>query len=279
MTIRALIVDDEPLGRQRIRSLLKSEPDFEIVGECGDGREALAAIREQRPDLVFLDVQMPGLDGFGVLDAVGPERMPAVIFVTAFDTYAIRAFEVHALDFLLKPFDRGRFRKAIKRARAELESRKNRDTGAKLAALLQDARGGQSIELVGKFKEARLTRLPEDPQAGRRFLDRVVIKSAGRVFFLRADEIDWVEAAGNYLRLHAGGDTHLLRETMSNMEARLNPEKFVRIHRSTIVNLERIKELEPMFHGDYMVALQDGTKLTLSRSYRQKLQELLGHSF
>jgi two-component system LytT family response regulator len=250
-------VDDEPLARQRIRSLLKGEPDFEIIGECANGREAAAAIRDQQPDLVFLDVQMPGMDGFSVLETVGPERMPAVIFVTAYDTYALRAFEVHALDYLLKPFDRQRFRNAIKRVKAEMDSRKNRSTSDRLGALLEDARA----------------------QAGRKFLDRVVIKSAGRVFFLRTDDIDWIEAAGNYLRLHAGGEMHLLRDTMNNLETRLNPEKFVRIHRSTIVNLERVKELNLMFHGDYLVVLQDGTELTLSRSYRLKLRELLGDSF
>jgi two-component system, LytTR family, response regulator len=214
-----------------------------------------------------------------VLEAVGPEHMPAVIFVTAYDTYAIRAFEVHALDFLLKPFDRDRFGKAIRRAKAEVGSRKNREIGEKLGALLEDVQADLPIDLAARFKEPKAGAGPEDVQEGRKFWDRLVIKSAGRVFFLRTDEIDWIESAGNYLRLHAGGDTHLLRETMNKLEARLNPEKFVRIHRSTIVNLERIKQLELMFHGDYVVILHDGTELTLSRSYRQKLQERLGDTF
>jgi two-component system LytT family response regulator len=252
VSIRALIVDDEPLGRQRIRSLLKDESDLEIVGECGDGREALAAIRDHQPDLVFLDVQMPGLDGFGVLEAVGPKYMPAVIFVTAHDSHALRAFEVHAVDYLLKPFDRRRLQQALQRARQQIDQRE---------------------QTVGQYSA-----LLEDVQSHRRFLDRLVIKSAGRVFFLKTGEIDWIEAAGNYLRLHVGGEVHLLRETMSNLESRLNSGKFLRIHRSTMVNLERIKELSPMFHGDYRVLLHDGTELTLSRSYRPKLQELLGDS-
>jgi two-component system LytT family response regulator len=272
-------VDDEPLARQRLRSLLKNEPDFEIVSECANGREAVAAIRDLEPDLVFLDVQMPGMNGFGVLEAVGPDRMPPVIFVTAYDSYALRAFEVHALDYLLKPFDRDRFGKALKRVKEEMSARMNQQAGEKLAALLEQARTDEPGSLAGKLKEASSKHLQEEVQKGRKSLDRLVIKSAGRVFFLRADEIDWIEAAGNYLRLHSGGETHLLRDTMNNLEARLNPAKFVRIHRSTIVNLERIKELNLMFHGDYLVVLQDGTELTLSRSYRPKLQELLGDSF
>lgn len=253
MSIRALIVDDEPLARQRIRNLLKDEPDIEVVGECADGGEAVASIRDLRPDLVFLDVQMPVLDGFGVLEAVGPERMPAVIFVTAYDRYAIQAFEVNALDYLLKPFDRDRFRRALERARAQLGREPPAEVGERLAAAAEDARG-----------------------AGRKTLDRIVIKSGGRVFFLRAEEIDWIEAAGNYLRIHAGGEMHLLRETMSGLEARLDPQTFLRIHRSTIVNIERIQELQPLFHGDYVVILRDGTQLNLSRGYKQRFQELFG---
>jgi two-component system, LytTR family, response regulator len=252
VSIRALIVDDEPLGRQRIRSLLKEEADLEVVGECADGLEAVAAIRDRRPDLVFLDVQMPGLDGFGVLEAVGPEQMPAVIFVTAHDAYALRAFEVHALDYLLKPFDRRRLRQTLQRARQQLNQ--------------------------GEKAVIQYTALLQDVQVHRKFVDRLVIKSAGRVFFLKTGEIDWIEAAGNYVRLHVGDEVHLLRETMSNLETRLNSGKFLRIHRSTMVNIERVKELRPMFHGDYLVLLHDGTELTLSRSYRPKLQELLGDS-
>jgi two-component system LytT family response regulator len=252
--IRVLLVDDEPLARQRLRALLEAEPDLEIAGECADGGQAVEAIRTHRPDLIFLDVRMPELDGFGVLEALAEEPRPAVIFVTAYDRFALKAFEVNALDYLLKPFDRERFRKALARAREQIGRAQGDEVGQQLRALLEDARGG------------------------RKYLDRVVIKSSARVFFLRVEEIDWIEAAGNYLKLHAGREEHLLRETMSNLEARLDPARFLRIHRSTIVNVERIQELQPWFHGDYLVLLRDGTRLTLSRSYRQKLQDWFGNS-
>jgi two-component system LytT family response regulator len=254
MPLRVLIVDDEPLGRQRLRALLEAEADVDVVGECVDGAAAVAALREYRPDLVFLDVHMPELDGFGVLQALGQDRPAGVIFVTAYDKYALRAFDVHALDYLLKPFDRERFQNALARARARIAQAQTAEVGEQLRALLEETR------------------------PGKKYLDRVVIKSPSRVFFLRVEEIDWVEAAANYLRLHVGREAHLLRETMSGLEARLDPEKFLRIHRSTIVNIERVRELQPWFHGDYIVLLRDGTKLTLSRSYRQKLQELFGNA-
>jgi two-component system LytT family response regulator len=240
-----------PLARKKIRTLLASERDIEIIGECGDGRSALSLITEQTPDLIFLDVQMPELDGFGVLEALELQPMPWVIFVTAYDQYALRAFEVHALDYLLKPFDRERFQKALQRARTQIERARPGDHGQQLLALLE--------ELQSK-----------------KHLERFVIKSAGRIFFLRADEIDWMESAGNYIRLHIGPETHLMRETMTDLEAKLDPNRFLRIHRSTMVNLERIKELQPWFHGDYVVILKDGTRLTLSRSYRDKLRRWLG---
>src|SRR5262245_7487579 len=218
-TIRTLIVDDEPLGRERLRTLLENDPDIELVGECGDGAEAVATLREQECDLVFLDVQMPELDGIEVVDQIGPERMPAVIFVTAYDRYALRAFEVHALDYLLKPFDRERFERALERAKLHIQRAKTSEAQQQLLALL------------------------EEVKPGRKPLDRVVLRSSGRVFFLRVEEIDWIEAAGNYLRLHAGTETHLLRETMNAFEERLDPKQFLRIHRSMIVNCERIQEL------------------------------------
>lgn len=245
--IRALIVDDEPLARERLRTLLKPEADVEIVGECGDGEKAVSAIRRHKPDLLFLDVQMPERDGFDVLEALGAEEMPVVVFVTAYDKYALRAFEVHALDYLLKPFDRERFQRALERAREQVAGRHSSTLGERLLALLAD-------------------RATEQKR-----LQRVVIKSGGRIFFLRVEEIDWIEAAGNYLRLHVGREEHLLRETMNRLEARLDPAKFLRIHRSTIVNLERIREMQPSFHGDYVVLLRDGTRLALSRSHRDKL--------
>jgi two-component system, LytTR family, response regulator len=253
--IRTLIVDDEPLARQRLRTLLESDPDITLVGECGDGREAVAALREQQPDLVFLDVQMPELDGFGVLRALNQERMPAVIFVTAHDRYALRAFEVHALDYLLKPFDKDRFRTALERAKAQVRREQGGDVGQRLLDLLRDV------------------------QESRKPQERLVVKSGSRVYFVRVEDIDWIEAAGNYVRLHVGKEDHLLRESMGGLEARLHSNRFLRIHRSTIANIERIRELQPSFHGDYVVILQDGTELTLSRGYRDKLQGLLGHSF
>ena len=255
MSIRVLIADDEPLARQRIRKLLEGDPDVEVVGESVDGNETVAAVRQKNPDLLFLDIQMPMLDGFGVLEALGVGKMPATIFVTAYDRYAIKAFDVHALDYLLKPFDRDRFRKALQRAKSYLGRPQPPEVGKKLNSLLS---------------EVRQDRKP---------LERVVIKSASRVFFLRTEEIDWIEAAGNYLRLHIGKEFHLLRETMNSFEAKLDLSLFVRIHRSYIVNVERIKELQPYFHGDYAVILKDGTQLTLSRSHRPKLQSLVGEAF
>jgi two-component system LytT family response regulator len=251
--MRTLVVDDEPLARERLRGLLRGEPDVECVGECANGREAVEAIRSQKPDLVFLDVEMPVLDGLGVIEEIGAELMPAVIFVTAYDRYALRAFEIHALDYLLKPFDRERFQEAVRRARERVQRARGGDGG--LAGLLEESRGA------------------------RKPADRLVIKSGGRVFFVKTEDIDWIEAAGNYARVHVGSEIHLLRETMNALEARLDGDKFLRIHRSTIVNIERIQELQPWFHGDYVVILHDGTQLTLSRGYRQKVQELFGNYF
>lgn len=249
--LRILIVDDEPPGRERILDLLKDQPDVEIVGVCADGLEAVAALRDGECDLVFLDVQMPEMNGLEVVEAIGPERMPAVIFVTAYDRYALSAFEVQALDYLLKPFDRERFLKALERARAQ-----------RLA----------NPDVV----QRRLLALLEEARPGKKPLDRLVVKTGGRIFFLKMDEIDWIEAAGNYLRLHVGKDTHLIRDTMSALESRIDPNKFLRIHRSTIVNIERVRSIEPLFHGDHVVLLHDDTQLTLSRTYRQRLEELLG---
>ncbi len=251
MKIRALIVDDEPLARERIRSLLKREPDFEIAGEAADGARAIAAIRKLQPDVVFLDVQMPQAGGFDVLEAIGAERMPMVIFVTAYDQYALRAFEVHALDYLLKPFDRERFQATLRRARTHIESA-GADVSRRLLALLQERRSAP------------------------KYLERLAIRSAGRITFLRAEEIDWIEAAGNYVRLNAGKESHLMRETMQSIEGQLDPQKFMRIHRGVIVNVERIRELQPTEHGDYSVTLRSGARLMLSRSYRDRLRQLLG---
>jgi two-component system LytT family response regulator len=255
MGIRTLIVDDEPLARQRIRTLLEGDPDIEVLGECADGRLAVKAVRDQHPDLLFLDVQMPALDGFGVLEALAGQRLPAVIFVTAHDRYALRAFDVHAVDYLLKPFDKDRFRTALERAKGQIR----RDQG-----------GAVDQRLLDLLKDVREAKKP---------LERLVVKSSGRVYFVRVEDIDWIEAAGNYVRLHVGKEDHLLRESMAGLEARLDGTRFLRIHRSTIVHVERIRELQPAFHGDYAVILRDGTELTLSRGYRDRLRELLGDSF
>jgi two-component system, LytTR family, response regulator len=254
--IRALIVDDEPLARERIRTLLEGESDIESVAECGDGLSAISLIERERPDLLFLDIQMPELDGFHVLEALrNALPLPAVIFVTAYDKYALRAFEVHALDYLLKPFDRERFSRAVERARRHLRREKKGALDERLLSLLAD--------------------IKSEPK----HLERLVIKSSGRVFFLKTEEIDWIEAASNYVRLHAGRESHLMRETMSALEVKLDPKKFLRVNRSAIVNIEKIKELCPLFRGEYEIVLQTGARLTLGRAYREKLQELLGHTF
>jgi two-component system, LytTR family, response regulator len=249
--IRTLIVDDEPLARQRLRALLEADPDIDLIGECSDGRQAVTTIRKQAPDLAFLDVQMPALDGFGVLGALGDARLPVVIFVTAHDRYALKAFEVHALDYLLKPFDRERFTAALDRAKTQVR-RQN--------APLVDPRLADLLQAVGGRRPA-----PE----------RLVVKTGGRLYFVRLEDIDWIEAAGNYVRLHTGKEDHLLRESMNGLECKLDVGRFVRIHRSTIVNVERIRELQPAFHGDYAVILHDGTELSLSRGYRERLEQHL----
>lgn len=255
--IRTLIVDDEPLARERLRTLLEQEADIQVVGECGDGRQAVQAILDQAPDLVFLDIQMPGMDGFGVLQSITDRPLPSVIFVTAYDQYALQAFEVHALDYLLKPFTARRFQKALQRARADVKP---------------EAPAGED----GQHPvERRLLNLLDDLGGERRFTKRIVVKSSGRIHFVKVDEIDWVEAEGNYVRLHIGAHSHLLRETMKGMEAALDPERFIRIHRSTIVNTERIRELQPLFHGEYAVMLYDGTRLVASRGPENRLRKML----
>lgn len=249
--VRTLIVDDEPLARERLKSLLKGDPDVEITGECANGQQAIENIRNESPDLVFLDVQMPEANGFEVLENLDLGRMPIVVFVTAYDQYAVRAFEVNALDYLLKPYDRDRFEKALGRAKSEVALRRTTQASQKLLSLLA---GMES----------------KKPQ-----VDRLLIRSAGKVFFLRVDDIDWVESSGNYVKLHVGNEAHLLRKTMSEMEHKLNGEKFARIHRSTIVNLDHIKELQPWFNGEYVVFLRNGTRLTASRGYRKRISEVL----
>ncbi len=266
--LRAYIVDDEPAARQRIVELLERQPGIEVVGLFERGSDAADAIVRAPSDLVFLDVQMPELDGFGVIERVGAEHMPFTIFVTAYDRYALRAFEVHGLDYLLKPFSDERFDAALQRARYQLRIRRREELSAKL------------VKLVESYRAAAATEPSTDPAGSeRRYLDRIALKSAGRVRFLGVTEIDWIEAAGVYVRLHAGGARHLLRETLGALEAKLDPERFTRIHRSTMVPLDRISELRVDRQGEYEVILKDGTHLKLSQSYRERLQEKLGQQF
>lgn len=247
MEIKTLIVDDMPLARQRLKRYLKDEADIKIIRECQNGREAIEAIKEENPKLVFLDVQMPEVDGFEVIEKIGVSKMPLVIFVTAFDEFALQAFDVHALDYLLKPFDQERLKTAIRRARKLLENEKTNEFGESLKGLLSEIKN-QS-----------------------KYVKRLTVKSYGRTIFVMVDEIDWIGSSGNYLELHTGKKTHLLRETMTQMEEKLDPAMFVRIHRSTIVNLERIREMHPLFKGDQILLLKDGTELTVSRNYRESL--------
>jgi two-component system LytT family response regulator len=249
--IRVVVIDDEPIAREGVRRHLVREPGVEIIAECGDGLTAVETIRELAPDLVFLDVQMPGMDGFEVTHAIGIDVMPAVVFVTAYDKYALRAFEVNAVDYLLKPFDSERFQKAFQRARVQIERRTTEAINEKLQALLESMRPQQ------------------------RHLERLVVKSGGRIFFLPVAEIDWIESADNYVNLHCGRESHLIRETLSGLESKLNPEEFLRVRHSAIVNLKRIKELRPLFKGEYEIVLQNGVKLTSSRRYRNKIMQIL----
>jgi len=249
MTLRVLIADDETVARRRIRRLLAPEADMVVAGECADGAAAVNAIATDSPDLVFLDVQMPELDGFGVLRAIDPAALPAIVFVTAFDRYALRAFDVHAIDYLLKPFTPERFRLALDRARARI---RRADVDPGLASLA-----------------ATLRRPP-------RYLSRVPVRSKGRIVLVDLSTVDWIEAADNYVRLHAGRREFLLRETLAGLEKRLDPERFARIHRSAIVQVDRIHELHPASHGDMDVVLKDGTVLTLSRTWRYQVRGLFG---
>jgi two-component system, LytTR family, response regulator len=252
--LKLLIVDDEPLARERIREMLRADPQIEVIGDCSNGDDAIRAVRASRPDLLLLDIQMPGTDGFGVLEALEPDEIPCVIFITAYDQYAVKAFEVYALDYLLKPFDRERFTKAIERAKQHVLKERTESLNDRVLAVLN--------EIKNK---------PE-------YLERLVIRTNGHIFFIKTEEIDWLEAEGNYVRLHSGKESYLLRDAISSLENQLDPKKFLRIHRSAIVNINRIQELQPWFHGEYRVILQDGVQLTLSRSYRDKLNELVGKS-
>lgn len=252
MRIRTVIVDDEPLARKRLADLLAEIHDVEVLAECTNGEEAIRTIEETRPDLLFLDVQMPEIDGFDVLHAIGVGCVPAVIFVTAYDQFALRAFEAHALDYLLKPFDDERFAASLQRARERIRQQQFGDVDRRLLALLNEAR----------------------PDRGH--IQRLVVPSGHRSIFIRTDDVDWIEAERNYIRIHVRGQAHLLRENMSRIESALDPSKFCRIHRSTIVNIDRIHAVESLARGEYLVTLHDGTKLTSGRSYRQNLYQVMG---
>jgi len=250
--IRIVIADDELLARKFIRRMLKQDPEVEIVAECSNGAEAVATIRKEKPDLVFLDVQMPEMDGFAVLDAVRLDHLPEIVFTTAYESYAIRAFELHALDYLLKPFDQVRFKAALKYAKERFHSQHEEDKRLQVGSLLESIRAQQE------------------------YLDRIIIRADGRITFLHTREIDWIEADDKYVHLHTGKGARMVRQTLSAMEEELDPKKFIRVHRSAIVNLDRIKELQPLFNGEHSLILEDGTRLTLSRKYKDKLFELLG---
>ncbi len=256
MKMRVLIVDDEEFARRGIRTRLQKLDDIEIVAECKNGREAIESIRRTSPDLIFLDVQMPGKNGFDVVESIGPEALPQVIFLTAHDKYATRAFDVRALDYLLKPIDDERFHVALSRARESLARTRDYQLGERLAALIQDLR--------------------TTTQHGAN--SRIMVRSGGRVMFVKIAEIDWVEAAGDYVSIHSGKKSWLLRETISSIEKRLAPFGFARIHRSSIVKVERVAEMRALDNSEYIVILHDGTQLKLSRNYRQALQPILEQS-
>jgi two-component system LytT family response regulator len=250
--IRVLVADDEPLVRRGLKTFIAADPRLTLVGEARNGPEAVDLIRAERPELAFLDVQMPELDGFGVLDALEGEPLPAVVFVTAYDEYAIRAFEVHAVDYLLKPFDEERFRIALGRARSRLGERRQQALDERLEAVLTELR------------------------AREQYADRLLVKSEGRVTVVQVDDVDWIEAADNYVRVHTSRGRYLVREPIKALERKLNPRHFARVHRSAIVNLTRVRELQPMFGGEYVIMLSTGTKLTLSRGYRDAFRDRLG---
>ena len=265
--IKILIADDELLARRRISKLLQGRADVEIVGECKNGLETVSMIQEQRPGLIFLDVQMPDLDGFGVLKQLPAVQLPLIIFVTAFDQYALQAFEFHAMDYLLKPFDDDRFETALSRAITQIRRQNLAEFNERLIGFMENFDGSNS----------QTETPPQQTSSEHQYLERLAVKSSGRIYFLKTEEIDWIEAAGVYVNLHAGRESHLIRESMSKIESQLSPGQFLRIHRSTIVNIDKIKEMHSYFHGEYIVIMKDGTELKLSRSYRDKLQAVLGN--
>ncbi|HET9984414.1 MAG TPA: LytTR family DNA-binding domain-containing protein [Longimicrobiales bacterium] len=258
MTFRTIVVDDEPIARTRLQRLLQKHADVDVVASCATGEAALEAVRALRPDVLFLDVQMPELDGFEVLHALGPDAVPVVVFVTAYDPYAVRAFEVHAIDYLLKPFTPERLDAALQHARSQLSDRQ-RPGPARLEELLQTLVGSHAE--LGKLLDG----------ASRRYLRRVLIKQRGGIFYLPVTEINWIKTAGNYLQIHTASGSYLIRETLAHLESRLDPDLFLRTHRTTLVRTDFIKEVRPWFAGDFVVELRDGTKLKLSRRFADRL--------
>ena len=250
MTIRAVIVDDESLARKNVKRFLATEPDISVIAECSGGSEAIKVIQELSPDLLFLDIQMPGIDGFEVLHAIRESKMPIIIFVTAYDQHALKAFEIHALDYLLKPLKQERFKRSIERVRTQMAMGDSREITPGLKAL------------IGKI------------ETDQNHVSRFMIKSSNRVVLVKTGEIDWIESAANYALLHVGDKNYVVRETMQALETKLSPKSFQRISRSAIVNLERIKELQPMGKGQYVIILTNGMRLTMSRGIRD-LQHVL----
>ena len=255
--MRALIVDDEPLGRDCVRLALAGVPGVEVVGECATGAEAVEAIQRDTPDLVLLDVQMPEMDGFEVIERVGRARMPLVVFITAHDEHALQAFDVHALDYVLKPFDDERFRDAVERARWLFETRGGKSTDPEASAL------------QGRLTTAPVESVDDAPRA--KAISRITVKRDGGAYFVGVRDIDYIEASGNYVKLHVRGAVHPLRATVRSLVTQLDPQRFTRIHKSTIVNVERVKEVQPWFGGDYVAILHDGTQLRVSRTCVQDL--------
>lgn len=251
--IRVAIADDEPLARERLRSLLEGRERFTIVAECSDGVEAVAALSRHEIDLLFLDVQMPGLSGFEILESAGDGPLPIIVFVTAFNDYALRAFDVSALDYLLKPFDRERFEQTLARVEERLAGRHRVAMSEELREFLRDLSTNATADRVSRFP----------------------VRANGEIYFVRVDDVDWIDAEGNYIALHVAGRRHLVRDTIKSLEGRLDPAKFVRVHRSAIINVDRLKKLQPYFHGEYVITLQDGTTLTSSRTYSDRLRALL----
>src|SRR5262249_38225821 len=247
--IRALIADDEPLAREWIRNGLASDPEIEVVGECADGLETVAAIEQHQPDVVLLDIEMPGLNGFGILERARTERSPAIIFITAYDQYAVKAFDARAVDYLMKPFSRERLNEAVARAKAHRERNSSDELRTALVSLVREV------------------------QKDRSYPEWLLLKENGRSFFVHVPDIDWIESSRNNVLLHVGKQKHVCHETTGGIEGKLDPRRFLRIHRSAIVNIERIQELHPWFNGDYTVLLRDGTRLTMSSTYRDRLKD------